>query len=80
LSIQPVWDWRDNAPMVSSLRLQAGVHLAPHIKLLAGLSYNVAIGQENTDADLSLTGLDRVIHSGSTTVRLYPGFVVGLQI
>jgi hypothetical protein len=79
-SLYPAWGWHDNAPMVNALRLQAGVRLAPHIALLAGLSYNVAIGQESTDADLSLTSLDRVVHSGTTTVRMYPGFILGLQI
>ena len=79
-SVYPVWGMHANAPMVNALRLQAGVRLAPHIALLAGLAYNVAVGQESTDADLSLTGLDKVVHSGATTVRMYPGFVLGLQI
>jgi hypothetical protein len=80
-TIYPVWDVRGNAPMVNALRLQAGVRLAPHVNLLAGLSYNVAVGQESTDADLSLGGVAQsVIHDGTTTVRMYPGFVAGLQI
>jgi hypothetical protein len=79
-SIYPVWDVHGTPPMVNSLRLQAGVRLAPHINLLAGVAYNVAVGQESTDADLALGSVGSVIHSGTTTVRMYPGFVLGLQI
>jgi hypothetical protein len=79
-TIYPVWDVHGNAPMVNSLRLQAGVNLAPHVNLLAGLAFNVAVGQESTDADLSLGVAESVVHSGATTVRMYPGFVLGLQI
>jgi hypothetical protein len=79
-NIYPVWGAHENAPLVSALRLQASVSLAPHISLLAGLSYNVMVGQNGSDADLSVSGLENVVHSGMTTVRMYPGFLVGLQI
>jgi hypothetical protein len=79
-SLYPVWDVTGTPPMVNALRLQAGVRVAPYVNVLAGLSYNVAIGQDGTDANLSLTGLENVVHSGATTVRMYPGFILGLQI
>ena len=36
MEIRPVWHWTENAPAVSSLRVQAGLRLAPHVVLLAG--------------------------------------------
>ena len=69
-----------NGPMLNSLRLQAAIHLAPHVALRAGVAANVVVGQEGRDLDLSLGGPQDVIHSGRTTVRIYPGFVAGLEI
>ncbi|MDB4981994.1 MAG: hypothetical protein JWM82_2746, partial [Myxococcales bacterium] len=70
----------DKAPGVNSLRLSAGIRLAPHIALVAGAGVNVVVGQSGGDADLSLGGPQSVNHDGSTTVRIYPGFVAGLEI
>jgi len=79
LEIRPVWHWIDNAPGVSSLRAQAGLKLAPHLVLIAGAGVNVAIATDGQDADLA-RGPQSVQHSGSTTVRIYPGLILGLQI
>jgi hypothetical protein len=38
------------------------------------------IGQDGRDADLALGGLQSVFHDGQTTVRMYPGFVAGVQL
>jgi hypothetical protein len=80
MEIRPVWDWIQNAPAVSSLRLQAGLKLAPYVVLLAGAGVNVAIATDGRDADLGLDFAQSVQHSGATTVRIYPGLLLGLQI
>jgi len=80
MEIRPVWDWIQNAPAVSSLRVQAGLKLAPYVVLLAGAGVNVAIATDGRDADLGLDFAQSVQHSGATTVRIYPGLLLGLQI
>jgi hypothetical protein len=70
----------DNMPLVTGLRLQAAVHLAPHLSLFGGPSANVAVGWNDHDADVGLGALEQVHRSGGTTVRIYPGFVVGVQL
>jgi len=79
LEIRPVWHWINNAPAVGSLRLQAGLQLAPHVVLLGGAGVNVAVATDGRDADLA-RGPQSVQHSGDTTVRIYPGLMLGLQI
>jgi hypothetical protein len=79
-SIYETWGANGNAPMLNALRLQGNFRLAPHIALLAGVAANVAVSQNGTDLDLSLGGPQSVMHSGATTVRIYPGFLLGLQI
>jgi hypothetical protein len=72
----------DSPPTVSSLRVSALVNLAPHVSLLAGAGANVSIAQDGRDADFNL-GLPEYVHHGGTdgtTVRVYPGFVLGLQL
>jgi len=79
LEIRPVWHWINDAPAVGSLRLQAGLKLAPHVVLLGGAGANVAVATGGRDADLA-RGPQSVQHSGDTTVRIYPGLMLGLQI
>ncbi len=79
LEIRPVWHWINNAPAVGSLRLQAGLQLAPHVVLLGGAGVNVAVATDGRDANLA-RGPQSVQHSGDTTVRIYPGLMLGLQI
>jgi hypothetical protein len=80
MEIRPVWDWIQNAPAVSSLRVQAGLRLAPYVVLLAGAGVNVAIATGGRDVDLGPDVTQSVHHSGDTTVRIYPGLLLGLQI
>jgi hypothetical protein len=79
-SVFRAWGVNENPPMLDALRVTGLVRLAPHLSLLAGVSGNVVIGQEGHDLDLSLGGPERIIHDGRTTVRIYPGFILGLQI
>ena len=52
LEVRPVWSWTDNAPAVGSLRVQAGLRLAPYVVLLAGAGVNVAVATDGRDLDL----------------------------
>jgi hypothetical protein len=68
-----------DGPGVSSLRAQFGLRLAPNLSVLAGAGVNVAVGTDGRDADLAL-GPQGVERSGATTVRIYPGLLLGIQI
>ena len=50
------------------------------VMLLAGAGLNVAVGTEGQDADLARVVPQSVHQTGSTTVRIYPGLILGLQI
>lgn len=67
------------AALVSSLRAQVGVRVLPLVALVAGVGANVSVATSGRDADLALMP-ERVVRDGTTTVRIYPGFVLGLQI
>ena len=73
------WSQSNNPPFVSSLGLHAGIRLVKDLTLLAGAGVNVGVGASGQDADLSLLP-QSVQHSGETTVRIYPGLLLGLQI
>ena len=52
-----------------------------HVVLLAGAGVNVAVATDGRDLDLGLRRRRRSVqHSGATTVRIYPGLLLGLQI
>jgi hypothetical protein len=72
-------DWEDT-PTLSSLRATAVVRLAPHLTLLAGAGANVAVATGGRDLDVGLGLGEYTGHSGDTTVRVYPGVVLGLQL
>jgi hypothetical protein len=72
-------DWEDT-PSLSSLRATAVVRLAPTLTLLAGAGANVAVATGGRDLDVGLGLGEYTGHSGETTVRVYPGVVLGLQL
>src|SRR6185436_2305650 len=80
LEVRPVWSWINNAPAIGSLRVQAGLRLAPYVVLLAGAGVNVAVATDGRDLDLGRGLPQSVERSGATTVRIYPGLLLGLQI
>jgi hypothetical protein len=69
-------DW----PQVASLRLLAGLRLAPDFAVVAGAGVNTTIGTGGRDVDVGLGLPENVSSDGRTTVRVYPGFLIGLQI
>ena len=80
MNVYRAWSANGTPQMLDSLRLTANVRLAPHVALIAGLCGNVVVGEEHKDLDLSLGGPQQVVHDGGTTVRIYPGFLAGLQL
>jgi len=79
MQLRSSWDWDATAPNVSSLRAQVGLRLARHLVAVAGAGVNVAEGTDGTDASLGW-GPELVRTQGTTTVRIYPGLMLGLQI
>lgn len=82
LGIHPAveWDEGDDVPRLAALRAVLGVRLAGRFTLIAGLTGNVAIGLQGRDLDIGHGVLERVARSGSATVRIFPGLLVGVQI
>jgi hypothetical protein len=79
-NVYRAWSASLTPATLNALRLTANVRLAQHVSLIVGVSGNVAVSPQNKDLDLSLGGPQHVIHDGGTTVRIYPGFLAGLQI
>jgi hypothetical protein len=79
VSLAAGWSSPGNWPMVNSLRVHAGIRLFKDLVVLAGAGVNVAVSTDGQDADLGF-GPQSVSHSGQTTVRIYPGLLLGLQI
>jgi hypothetical protein len=69
-----------DAPLLSAARAVVGFHLVRSLTAIAGLSYNVAVAWSGRDLDIGSGFLERVDHSGATTIRQYPGLLLGLQI
>jgi Caspase domain len=70
----------DNAPILASTRAIAGVALTHGLMAIGGLSMNAAIGWGGRDLDIGPSFLQRADRSGGTTVRQYPGLLLGLEI
>lgn len=70
----------DENTTLGSLRVTAGYRLMPHLAVMGGLTYNVAVGWDGADLDLGPSWAESERKSGNTTVRMYPGFVAGFEI
>ena len=70
----------DNTPLLASTRVVLGVELVRGLTAIAGLSENATIAWSGKDLDIGSGLLEGVEHSGTTTVRHYPGLLLGLQI
>jgi hypothetical protein len=80
MTVYRAWGATGDAPSLDTLRLTGRVRLTSYASLLVGVGANVVVAQKGSDLDLSLGGPEAVMHSGQTTVRIYPGFLLGLQI
>ena len=65
---------------VSSLRVQAGYAIARRLAVVAGPTLNLQVAEGNDDrVPRGVSFAEQVWTSGGTTVRMYPGFVAGLE-
>ncbi len=73
-------EWHQEEAATGSLRLLASVRLASSLRVVFGPTYNAAVGWNGTDLVTNAGVLESVQRDGQTTVRMYPGFLVGLRI
>jgi hypothetical protein len=78
--IRPGFDQTASGPMLSALRLLGVYRLAPHLAVIGGPTMNVAVAWEGRDLEVGPGILEQVYREGGTTVRIYPGLLLGLQI
>ena len=69
-----------NVPVLAATRVVLGVELVHGLTAIAGLSENATIAQDGKDLDIGSGFLEGVARDGGTTVRYYPGLLLGLQI
>ena len=72
-------DYNDT-PLWASTRAVAGFQIIPGLSAIAGISDNATIAWDGKDLDIGTGVLESVSHSGTTTIRHYPGLLLGLQI
>ncbi|MBN1961939.1 MAG: caspase family protein [Deltaproteobacteria bacterium] len=74
----------DDHTTLGHLRLTVGWQIMPRLALFAGPMANVSIIADDKSLNLPVRdrfrSLEKVWHSGDTTVRLWPGFVIGVRI
>jgi hypothetical protein len=81
MAVQPELDFSDDdVPLLTAARVIVGIDLSPELTLIAGVTENVSIDTNGRDLDLQRGGLEQVMRSGNTTVRMYPGLLLGLQL
>jgi hypothetical protein len=73
-------DFHQENAVAGSLRVLAGVHLAPHLALVLGPTYTASVGWNGTDLAAGRDVAGSVFRDGATTVRLFPGLVLGLRV
>jgi hypothetical protein len=66
--------------MLDTLRVTLALAVLPQMSLLVGAAVNVMVGTDGRDFDGLGAGWGSTYHDGATTVRLYPGFLLGVQI
>ena len=67
-------------PGLASLRVVLGIEILRGLSGIVGISENAAIASRGRDLDIGSGFLEAVQHSGQTTVREYPGLLLGLQL
>jgi hypothetical protein len=81
ITVQSKLDFTDgDVPLLTSGRVIFGIGLTREVTLIAGVTHNVAIATGGRDLDLQVGGIESVTRSGKTTVRQYPGLLLGLQL
>jgi hypothetical protein len=70
--------WTEDLHQINSLRLIAGWHIDPRISVFAGVTMNVFVSQFNDGSHIAYGSLYEET-GGDTWVRMWPGFVAGVQ-
>jgi hypothetical protein len=70
----------DNNVMLNTARATLSIAVAPHTSVLVGVGANVVIATDQQDFTGPLAGWGPTYHDGATTVHLYPGLLLGLQM
>jgi hypothetical protein len=73
-------DFHQENAVVGSARALLGFKVAPLVSIVVGPTYNVGVGWSGFDPVTSGGFAESVQHSGGTTVRLYPGAMLGVRI
>jgi hypothetical protein len=74
-------DWGGDESLTSSLRVVAGFSLAKHLSITVGPTFNVNVRRTDSTAPRPGLGwLEQNVGGSTYDVRLFPGFVAGLQI
>ena len=74
------FDSGDRNALLTSLRLLVGIQIYSRLTAIAGISENVAVGWGGWDLDIGSGFIEAVQRSGKTTVREYPGLLIGVQL
>jgi hypothetical protein len=72
--------WSNDKAVTGSARVLAAVRLVGNLRLVFGPTYNVAVGYSGTDLVTSAGVAEATLRSGQTTVRMYPGLLLGIRI
>ena len=70
----------DNNVMLNTARATLSIGVAPHTSVLVGVGANVVVATDERDFTGPLAGWGPTYHDGATTVHLYPGLLLGLQL
>ena len=73
-------DFHQEDAVAGSLRVLAGLRLAPQLALVLGPTYTASVGWSGTDLAAGRDIAEAVFRDGGTTVRLFPGLVLGLRV
>jgi hypothetical protein len=81
MAVQSELDFsQGDVPLLTAARVIVGVDLTRQLTLIGGVTENVSIAVNGRDLDLQRGGPEKVFRSGNTTVRMYPGLLLGLQL
>jgi Caspase domain len=80
MSIMPELTTANNAPLWATTRALVGIEIYRGLTAIVGLSYNATIAWDGKDLAIGTGFLETVSHSGTTTIRQYPGLLFGFQI
>jgi len=73
-------DFDDENAIAGSLRGLVGYRFAQNFAVVAGPTMTASVGWDGTDLVTGRDFIEGVYRSGATTVRLFPGLVLGLRI